>query len=32
MENQNKELLDLAHTKMPFGKFKGYSVFVIRYN
>lgn len=23
MENQNKELLELAHTKMPFGKYKG---------
>lgn len=24
MEDQNKELLELAHTKMPFGKFKGH--------
>ncbi len=23
MEDQNKVLLELAHTKMPFGKYKG---------
>lgn len=24
MEDQNKELLELAHTKMPFGKYRGH--------
>lgn len=24
MEDQNKELLKLAHTKMPFGKYRGH--------
>ena len=23
MENQNKELIELAHAKMPFGKYQG---------